>query len=185
MAKGVAICTCSVCGKEFRVEKRNCLNTTQARNWEDWAKDYYDTCNECWKEQCRQYIADEAKEMHMPELIGSEKQVSWAVDIRHKAIASVKECLRRGQESFDCMYAERGEEFLKTSLWRSIKMVLQGVLDTYFPQQTEARWWIDHRYHTGLKYAREYAQVINSKPETDAEIIAREAAGTQNAPPEM
>ena len=49
MAKGATTCTCCVCGKTFVVRSGYKHNRTEADNWVAWAEKYYDTCDECAK----------------------------------------------------------------------------------------------------------------------------------------
>ena len=50
MAQGEVRCTCKVCGTEFRKTKK-CRNTKEAASWEEWAKDIFDLCPECYKKK--------------------------------------------------------------------------------------------------------------------------------------
>ena len=102
MAKAYATCTCKHCGKEFEVSafKRN---RKEAASWSDWAARTYDCCNECAdriraEENARN--AAEAKEMGLPELVGSPKQIAWAESIR----MDMKMCIRdRLYSGYSCI----------------------------------------------------------------------------------
>lgn len=61
--------------------------------------------------------------MDLPDLEGSDKQVSWAVDIRRDAIMAVEDKGIGGPEAM--------AEALRDALYG----------------QTDAGWWIDHRHH--------------------------------------
>lgn len=50
MAKATAICTCKVCGTNFKKEKE-CFNRQQANDWELWAVKNYNVCPSCWRDQ--------------------------------------------------------------------------------------------------------------------------------------
>ena len=84
MAQATAICVCKHCGNEFEVSTIK-MNRKLADSWEQWASTAYDCCYECEKkiraeENAR--CAEEAKEMGLPALNGSQKQVAWAEKIR-------------------------------------------------------------------------------------------------------
>lgn len=53
MAKAVAICTCSTCGKEF-TKSKICRNRTEADNFEKWAEENIDTCPVCYRKFMRE-----------------------------------------------------------------------------------------------------------------------------------
>lgn len=65
----------------------------------------------------------------LPELIGSEKQIKWATDIRNKAFKkinkSIKEAIVEKEESVAAHYREWADKLTKC---------------------TYASWWIEHRY---------------------------------------
>ena len=65
----------------------------------------------------------------LPELIGSEKQIKWATDIRNKAFAkinkNIKEAIVDEEESVAAYYREWADKLIK---------------------HTYASWWIEHRY---------------------------------------
>ena len=46
MAKAIAECTCTVCGKHF-TRFRWCNNRREADSWEEWASTYFDKCPSC------------------------------------------------------------------------------------------------------------------------------------------
>lgn len=68
MAVAKVTCICKKCGKEFtvRVEKHS---RREADAWEEWAKDHYDTCQDCYAAaKSATYAADEEiVEMHYGE----------------------------------------------------------------------------------------------------------------------
>ena len=48
MAKAIAECTCTVCGKHF-TRFRWCNNRREADSWEQWASTYFDRCPSCYR----------------------------------------------------------------------------------------------------------------------------------------
>lgn len=87
---------CSKCGKTFAFS-RNCYNRKEANNLEEWAEANITLCPCCRSEQLSskskkteeekaQAIADWEKELNLPEIEGSEKQIKWAKAIRRETL---------------------------------------------------------------------------------------------------
>ena len=130
MAKAIATCKCEKCGKEFIVTAfKN--SRREADNFVDWAERNITECNECKKE---------AVEDNGPELTGSEKQISWAKDIRANLVNATKAFAAKADNK------ELAESF--------IAWVVAG--------KTDARFWIDNRNLPNLFYSeavqREYLE---------------------------
>lgn len=62
MARAIAKCTCEKCGAEFEKMKHNLRNRKEADSWRDWAVYYYDTCDDCRKQEKAEEQAKEAEE---------------------------------------------------------------------------------------------------------------------------
>jgi len=92
-------------------------------------KKFSGLCPECWKKQQEEKAAQ--INVGLPELTGTEKQVSWALHIRAKMIETVNNI--KTNPTFIQYFAHRGVENIETR-W-------QEILET----QTTAKWWIDHR----------------------------------------
>ncbi len=114
MAKAVAECTCRVCGFKFEVYATK-RNRREADNWAEWAVTHYDLCESCALEQHKAAaaaLAVEAKEMGLPELKGSEKQVVWAEQIRADMLTNIDQVYkvrcpnpsREEEDFFNCLY---------------------------------------------------------------------------------
>ncbi len=130
MAKGTAECTCKYCGNKFTVSK-TCSNRSDADNWEAWAEAHYDECPDCYKarmqrereEANRKAVADSVI-AGLPELSGSEKQISWATKIRKDFI---------------------DERFPLDKLSDTGKDCLMDFMSSH----KESRYWIDNRFSFG------------------------------------
>ena len=88
MAMAKAICKCKTCGNEFAVTKK-CYNRSDADNYEEWAKEHYDECTECYIARRKAETAEKAAkiiaENHLPEISGvSAKQVDYANALRNR-----------------------------------------------------------------------------------------------------
>jgi hypothetical protein len=91
-------------------------------------------CHECWqkelaeqREKENQEAAEAAREMNLPQLTGSEKQVAWAETIRQKILANI--------DTF--IHQEIREER------RNDPKLLEAI--EHIKSKTDASWWIDHR----------------------------------------
>lgn len=80
MALAKVTCTCKRCGRTFE-RKAQRWNDQKAREWEEWAVRNITLCPEC---EYDDYVAGAVKLAQaasangLPELQGSEKQVTWA-----------------------------------------------------------------------------------------------------------
>ncbi len=91
-------------------------------------------CTECYqaelarlREEENREAAEVAKEMNLPQLTGSEKQIAWAETIRQKMMADIDEFIYKSVKSE----------------MRNDPKLLEAV--EYIKGKTQARWWIDHR----------------------------------------
>lgn len=110
---------CEHCGKTFR-HRHKCYNRDAAESYTEWAKENVTICPECYKEIQRETERKRIEELtkNMPvtaELIGTDKQVKWANDIRRKALSFVVD--RKPKQAF----------------WDAVN------------SKTSAVWWIDNR----------------------------------------
>ena len=140
MAKARATCRCETCGKEFEKTAIK-QNRRDADSWETWAASYYDECDECRekrimeeREAVSKAASENAKEIGLPTLIGSEKQVAWAETIRMEGLESLqakidqeKELAASGRER----HVKRYDDLVEFQKWILTK--------------DEARFWIDNR----------------------------------------
>lgn len=136
MAKAMATCKCATCGCEFTkmtVKK----NRSEADSWEKWAESYYDECDECHqkrinaeREEESRKAAEAAREINLPELTGSEKQIAWAERIRMEFIQSADKEIQAT--------AERPQSSrMSVSELESFK--------EWILRKTDSSWWIDKR----------------------------------------
>ena len=129
------------CGHEGEIEvygkadKRNYVVSMKER----------DICPDCYKKQQQEITIKETKESGFPELNGSEKQISWANQIRIKA-------------SKDLADEERNARQLK--LLKLIKRVpeettieeIEKEIKNYFETTTEAKEYIENRGKYNLEF---------------------------------
>ena len=129
------------CGHEGKIEvygkadKRNYVVSMKER----------DLCPDCYKKQQQEITKKESEKSGFPELNGSEKQISWANQIRIKA-------------SKDLADEERNARQLK--LLKLIKRVpeettneeIEKEIKNYFETTTEAKEYIDNRGKYNLEF---------------------------------
>jgi hypothetical protein len=139
MAKATAIFICTDCGKEFTRTTTH-YNRQEADHWEIWAKQNpQGLCPECWKadrqakrdadlaaQKAKTPEIEAASPITLPALVGSEKQVSWARDIR----AQFLEKIQKRKIKWEAVLASEKPE---------IKTELAKIMNT------SAKWWIENR----------------------------------------
>lgn len=115
---------CGKCGKEFKVQMYGNL---QYREWK--IKNWNWLCEDCKAKQREEEAREAAKksqEMELPELIGSEKQIQWALKIRLQAIDKLEKQIK-------LQVTDPDVELL-------IRLGMQEML-----KEQKASWWIDNR----------------------------------------
>lgn len=125
-------CTCKTCGKTFEV-KATRANSTQAREFEEWAVEHCTECHECSakrkaEQDCQRYAGIDMSD-YSP-LRGSERQIAWANDIRRGFIS---------QEIDPWL----GKSTLSPELPKD--PINYADLRAYAVQIADAKWWIDAR----------------------------------------
>lgn len=125
------------CGHEGRT---NIIGPGKDRQWKADAH-FRGLCPECWeqkkleeREKANSEAAAKAKEMELPDLEGSEKQVAWANTLRQTLIDLIDAL---GKREMECINSTESEKY--------------DVLD-YIMCQTKASWFIDNRPHGILSW---------------------------------
>ena len=126
MAKAKAICTCRTCGNKFEVVK-NCFNRSDADNFEQYAKETYTECKDCYRARIEEENASKAKTIiekyGFPTITGvSDKQTDYANRLRDEYLAKCDE------DDIEYVAVEY-PEVLKTE---DAKTYLQDIADTKF-----------------------------------------------------
>ena len=108
-------------------------------------------CQECYIQKQVAEAMKKSEEMGLPELIGSEKQIAWAVQIRVQKLRELDALKSRIQPG-----SEGEAKFAET-----IEILLRNV---------GSRFWIENRDSSGIEIIRpiamEIASRINQKEET-------------------
>lgn len=131
MAKAIAKCTCSKCGKDFEVIK-NFYSRKEAMSFEEWMESNPSPiCPEC-----RKAIEDAAideRSADMPELTGTEKQIAWARKIRLSVIEALDRLAK--EELIDAEGNPHAEGL------RIYKLAIADLI----AEHTDSAWWIENR----------------------------------------
>lgn len=141
MVKSRVTCTCCECGKSFTASKI-LASRDQANNWKEWAVSNIIECDECRaksreeeKAAANAKSAEAAKEFSLPELSGSEKQISWANTIRVAYFNSYSKIIAKYVELDSSKKEQCGEEF----------KLFSEVGEHLFSTKTAASFWIENR----------------------------------------
>lgn len=141
MAKGRVECTCCECGKSFAAS-RILASRDQANSWEEWAKSNIIQCDDCREKEREEEkaaanakAAEAAKELELPELTGTEKQISWANTIRVAYFKSYSKIVAKYSELLSSERQQCEVEF---------KSFLE-VAEHLFATKTSASFWIENR----------------------------------------
>ena len=141
------------CGHEGRV---NVVGPTKNRQWKV-DRHFENKCEECIKkdfEKENEKAMEESKELELPDLQGTEKQVAWASKIRLEIINKLNSV-----ESV----AYFNDDYEKISL-DSAELV-----DYIMSNKTSAAWWIDYR--RGLNLERLHNEMIELNDKETENLI--------------
>lgn len=137
----------------------------ERERWIEWAEES-GLCPQCWEaekqkkyEEEKQKALEIADELGYPELVGTEKQIAWAVTLRQKT-----------QQVFDDILAktvgEENDKELVITLWRRV-----------IAKHTDAKWWIDNARNVNSLAIREW--LLEEKRLYDEEQLVPEEVKTQ------
>ncbi len=154
------------CGCEGRVQ---IYGPHKSREWIA-ERQFEELCPDCFKkdvEKKNKEAAEEAKEMELPELKGSEKQIAWANSIRVEAINKINDLLEQAPK----------KDFIIDTL-------------NYIMTKTNARYFIDNRevflYNNAIKILRKIKPKVEEyqKKQPDIRESNEEAEAEATAYPE-
>lgn len=141
------------CGHSGRV---NIIGPTKDRQYKA-DRNFDGMCPECyekWKAEDLERRTKEAlalsKEMELPELNGSEKQVNWAASLRIKVVNDISDLLDRHNRGFQegkKLRLRDNEQFLRVT-----KDEIIDAADFAYKNYVDARFWIDNRFLSCQEY---------------------------------
>lgn len=155
---------CTECGKKFDVQLYGKMK------YREWKVEHYawlcDDCKAKKREEEARKAAEKSKEMELPELTGTEKQVSWALKIRLDAIKAMEKQIE-AQKALERLNPEGKPE-------REEYLMRLG-FDDILKNETKASWWIDNRHMSfGVIAIQRGKKVVNelaAKNATQKEVI--------------
>ena len=155
---------CTECGKKFDVQLYGKMK------YREWKVEHYAwLCDECKAKKREEEVKkaiEKSKEMELPELVGSEKQVKWALQIRLQAIKEMEKQIE-AQKALERLNPEGKPE-------REEYLMRLG-FDDILKNETKASWWIDHRHTSfGVLAIQRGKKVVNelaAKNATQKEVI--------------
>jgi hypothetical protein len=172
------------CGCEGRV---NIIGPTKDRQWKADRK-FEGLCEDCYKkhleeerQKANEEAAEKSKEMELPELTGTEKQIAWANTLRQKLIERFEDVTKDEEtikKFIDVKFSdlleikkEFGVEYLKKLLCQEgISMVLDYILTN----KTEAKYYIDNRDEDTLFHIKKnHKEALKMKEEVIKENVEK------------
>jgi len=149
MAKAVVKCKCKVCGNTF-IKSSIKYNRKDADSWEEWAINYYDKCDDCVRAEREAHakeLAKAAEEDGLPALVGSQKQIVWAEQIRADFIRNSDTTLIQLLKKIKD-YKEREQSEKRIQRAEKKVAIFEATRSYMLHKIKEARWWIDNRFDT-------------------------------------
>jgi len=128
------------CGHEGRVD---IIGPGKDREWKR-ERAFSGLCPECYRkfkaeqrEAANEKAAEESKEMSLPELTGTEKQVAWANTIRVEYLNKILEVINDScSDNFEDNDKSEKDEYRAKRI---------APIDFLIQNHTDARFWIDNR----------------------------------------
>ena len=124
---------CTECGKKFDVQL---YGKMKYREWK--VEHGYWLCDECKTKKREREVEkaiEKSKEMELPELVGSEKQVKWALQIRLQAIKEMEKQIE-AEKAMERLNPEGNPSEIEFLMRLGFKDMLK---------ETKASFWIDNR----------------------------------------
>ena len=125
------------CGHEAEVKVRGAMPTRERKL----DRERQRICGRCAIEKQRSEAEVAAEAEELPALVGTPKQIAWAMTLRHQALADAKNYLDYLRESGRL----KGRVGRDTELFEAQK---ERALEP-LKARTEAAWWIDRRHEPG------------------------------------
>lgn len=156
------------CGHEGRT---NIIGPQKNREWIKEQR-FKGLCPDCYKkkmeeerEEANRKAEEKTKEMELPKLTGTEKQIAWAIKLRIKFIDEVTEIADTREERYFKLHnkhSKRAQRYRET---------LNHIIET----ETSSKFYIDNRIYDAIelidKYKEEYENGFNK---TDDDINKEE-----------
>lgn len=154
------------CGHEGRV---NIIGPGKDREWKK-ERAFEKMCPDCWevhlkeeRERKNREAEEKAKEMELPELTGSDKQIAWANTLRQKLIDGFE------RELVD--YENRQiKSYYKMNISNIKENEIKQIRDYILENKTSSKFYIDNRYYS----ARDIIEKIHKEALRSLEELKEE-----------
>lgn len=160
------------CGHEGRI---NLIGPTKDREWKK-EREFSGLCPECYKKklEAQRKAENEAsekisKEMELPELSGSPKQVAWANTLRVKFLESFSDLINQTRNS-----KEKSFQFSSDGKRTIVSLSEAETMEDLFISKADARFWIDRRNYTIVSFVKEAYGELQEKENPIPEDVAEE-----------
>lgn len=160
------------CGHEGRI---NLIGPTKDREWKK-EREFSGLCPECYKKklEAQRKAENEAsekisKEMELPELSGSPKQVAWANTLRVKFLESFSDLINQTRNS-----KEKSFQFSSDGKRTIVSLSEAETMEDLFIRKADARFWIDRRNYTIVSFVKEAYGELQEKENPIPEDVAEE-----------
>ena len=147
---------CAKCGKTYSVQM---YGKMKDREWK--VSNWMGSCEECLglrRQEELEKAQETSKEMGLPDLTGTEKQIAWATKIRAELIANQERGYHRARNGYKLLSQQELE-----------------AVDWIIANKPSAGWWIDHRDEETF-YQAIVRVAETMKPEKQAEKSAQKEA---------
>lgn len=172
------------CGHEGRV---NLIGPTKTREWRA-ERRFEGLCPECYKkhleeerEKENQKAVEESKEMELPELTGSEKQVAWANTLRLRFIERFEDEFKNLNKKEIHFIVERilsnRDDFSKKEIKDMLEKI-DDILEYILTTKTKAKYFIDNRDFGERELANVYKEMKAKEEKEEMKDIINEATLT-------
>ena len=163
---------CKVCGKTYSVQM---YGKMKDREWK--VANWMGSCEECLglrRQEELESAQEASKEMGLPDLAGTEKQIAWATKIRAELVANQE----RGYHRYT--WRERDENNRLRDGYKPLSQQEIEAVDRIVANKVSAGWWIDQRDEETF-YQAIVSVAESMKPEKQAEKSVKKEADIEAA----
>lgn len=129
------------CGHE--VEKQLFGKISERENYISWAEEQL--CPACQRKIHHDKALADAATNGYPELEGSEKQVTWAIDLRYTFVKNVEAEIKENRDRIECFSKNEEEKNARITKLEKLLPEFYEVMNNLLAKKTSAKYWIDNR----------------------------------------
>lgn len=129
------------CGHE--VEKQLFGKISERENYISWAEEQL--CPACQRKIHHDKALADAATNGYPELEGSEKQVTWAIDLRYTFVKNVEAEIKEKRDRLERISENEEEKNARLTKFEKFLPEFYEVMNNLLANKTSAKFWIDNR----------------------------------------